>query len=410
MERIKEIGERLKEISKELNEKADELTADDVQALEKEVGELQEERKALLETARSKSTAEQRKMILDRIAGNNGNPEAGAGKVVRTFENPEKTTDPEDKFATLEYRKLFMRHVLRGEKIPAEYRANETTKTTDAGAVIPTTIIDKIVEKMEATGMILPLVTHTAYKGGVGIPKSTVKPVATWVAEGAGSDKQKKTVSKDAMVTFTYHKLRCAVAVSLEMDTMALSAFETTLMNNVVEAMTKALEQAIISGDGSGKPKGILKETVVQGQTIEVSEPAYADLINAEAALPIEYENGAVWCMTKQSFMKYFGLTDSNGQPIGRVNYGIEGKPERSLLGRTVICCNYLPSFASTLDAGEIFGFLFRFEDYALNTNYEMTVKKYEDNDTDDIVTKAIMLVDGKVVDENSLVVLAKKA
>mgnify|MGYP000081559087 FL=1 len=45
-----------------------------------------------------------------------------------------------------------------------------------------------------------------------------------------------------------------------------------------------------------------------------------------------------------------------------------------------------------------------------LNTNYTMTVKKYEDNDTDDMVTKAIMLVDGKVIDKNSLVVVAKAA
>ena len=38
-----------------------------------------------------------------------------------------------------------------------------------------------------------------------------------------------------------------------------------------------------------------------------------------------------------------------------------------------------------------------------------MTVKRYEDNDTDDLVTKAIMLVDGKVVDKNSLVTVTKK-
>lgn len=37
-----------------------------------------------------------------------------------------------------------------------------------------------------------------------------------------------------------------------------------------------------------------------------------------------------------------------------------------------------------------------------------MGVKKYEDNETDDQVTKGIMLVDGKVVDKNSLVVLEK--
>ena len=37
-----------------------------------------------------------------------------------------------------------------------------------------------------------------------------------------------------------------------------------------------------------------------------------------------------------------------------------------------------------------------------------MGVKRYEDNDTDDTVTKGIMLADGKVVDKNSLVVIQK--
>ena len=49
-------------------------------------------------------------------------------------------------------------------------------------------------------------------------------------------------------------------------------------------------------------------------------------------------------------------------------------------------------------------------KDYILNTNLNMTIKKYEDNDTDDQVTKAIMLVDGKVVDKNSLVTITKKS
>lgn len=56
--------------------------------------------------------------------------------------------------------------------------------------------------------------------------------------------------------------------------------------------MTKATEQAIVSGDDSGKPKGILSETPSTGQAIQSVSPAYADLINAEAALPQAYENG----------------------------------------------------------------------------------------------------------------------
>ena len=113
--------------------------------------------------------------------------------------------------------------------------------------------------------------------------------------------------------------------------------------------------------------------------------------------------------MAKKTFMQYYGLVDETGQPVGRVNYGIAGKPERALLGRPVICCDYVPSVATAAKGGA-YAFLFNFKDYVLNTNYTMTVKKYEDNDTDDMVTKAIMLVDGKVIDKNSLVVVAKAA
>ena len=406
MNRLKEIEARLAQIKGELTTRAAELTEAEIAALETEVTALQEERAAL------QAAAEKRKALLEKIA--NGEPVEGDGgetapvNVLRNFKPTENSDGDGDKYGSLAYRKAFMQYVCRGAKIPAEYRADAVSKTTDVGAVIPTTVLNQIVEKLESTGMILALVTRTAYKGGVGIPVSTVKPVATWVNEGVGSEKQKKDIKKDGMITFAYHKLRCAVAVSLEVDTMAMSAFETLLINNIVEAMTKAIEQAIIDGDGTGKPKGILQETPADGQTIDSAAPAYADLINAEAALPQAYENGAVWCMSKKTFMQYYGLTDANGQPIGRVNYGIDGKPERTLLGRPVVCCDYVKSYAATLAAGTAFAFLFNFKDYVLNTNYAMGVKRYEDNDTDDTVTKGIMLADGKVVDKNSLVVIQK--
>ena len=396
MNRLKEIEARLAQIRGELTTRAAELTEAEITALETEVTALQEERAAL------QAAAEKRKALLEKIA--NGEPVEGDGgetapvNVLRNFKPTDNSDGDGDKYGSMAYRKAFMQYVCRGAKIPAEYRADAVSKTTDVGAVIPTTVLNQIVEKLESTGMILALVTRTAYKGGVGIPVSTVKPVATWVNEGAGSEKQKKDIKKDGMITFAYHKLRCAVAVSLEVDTMAMSAFETLLINNIVEAMTKAIEQA----------KGILQETPADGQTIDSAAPAYADLINAEAALPQAYENGAVWCMSKKTFMQYYGLTDANGQPIGRVNYGIDGKPERTLLGRPVVCCDYVKSYAATLAAGTAFAFLFNFKDYVLNTNYAMGVKRYEDNDTDDTVTKGIMLADGKVVDKNSLVVIQK--
>lgn len=404
--RLKEIELRLAAIKKDVEERGTQLTAEELAKYEKEVKDLQEERAAIIQQQ------EQRTNLLAAIAAGevpDGNGNITAPTVLRSIKPADGSGAEQrtavNKYETMEYRKAFMEHVTRGAAIPKEYRQDAVSATTDVGAVIPTNVLNQIITKLESVGSILAKVTRTAYKGGVTIPKSTVKPVATWTAQGKGSDKQKQDTS--GTVTFAYHKLRCAVAVSLEVDTMAITAFENLLINNIVEAMTKALEQAIISGTGTGQPKGITAETADAGQTVETSKPAYTDLITAEGNLPVAYEKGAEWCMSKKTYMSYYGLLDSNGQPIGRINYGLAGKPEYTLLGRPVNVCDYLPSFANA-ENDTIVGFLFNFKDYVLNTNYAMGVKKYEDNDTDDMVTKGIMLADGKVVDTGSYVPLKK--
>ena len=316
----------------------------------------------------------------------------------------------EDFYDTAKYRKSFMNYVLTGKKSADMFNNDENTKTTDVGSVIPTTILNRIVEKMEAESVILPLVTRTNYKGGLSVPTSTVKPVASWVSEGAGSGRQKKTTS---YISFSYYKLDCRISMSLEVETTTLGMFETTFVNQVVEAMMKKLEESIIKGTGSGQPKGILAETPASGQAISIAANAglsYKLLCELEAALPAQYETGTKWFMSKKTFMEFYGLVDTNKQPIARVNYGIGGKPERFLLGREVLISENVANYAAAPASNTIVAFMFRPTDYILNTNLNMGVKQFEDNDTDDIVRKAIMLVDGKVVDKNSLVTLTVNA
>lgn len=307
-------------------------------------------------------------------------------------------------FDSVEYRNAFMQYVMNNTPIPAELRQNENTLTTDIGAVIPPTVLNKIVQKMESVGMVLPLVTNTNFKSGLAIPTSNVMPVATWVAEGAGSDRQKATTGN---IQFGHFKLQCRVSISLETSVMALSAFENMISNNVSKAMVKAIENAIINGTGNGQPTGILKDAAA-GVKLDVKDFDYETLVKAEGELPVEYEEGSVWVMTKKTFMNIEGMTDKNGQPIARVNYGMGGKPERSILGRGVLIVPYLKNIDAAT-TGDIVAFIYRFEDYALNTNYQIGVKTYEDNETDDIVRKSTMICDGKPVDTNSLVKLAKK-
>lgn len=361
---VRAIGETLAAIKKEIEEaeaKLAELENEGDGDGEGEAGQGEEGQRSIVP-----ATAELRNAQV--LASFGGNPNA----------KPE-----EDK----EYRNAFMEFVLRGTAIPAELR--DSTKTTDVSSVIPTQLVNQIIEKFDNVGMILPLITKTSYKAGVEIPVSTAKPVASWVAEGATSDKQKKTTNK---ITFSYFKLRCEISMSMEVGTMALSAFEAKFVENVSKAMVKAIEEAVINGTGSGQPKGILQET---GTTVATAELSFAKLAECEGAIPVEYEAGAKWCMNKKTFAKVLGLTDQQGQPIARVNFGLGGTPERTILGRDVVISPYVADDKT---------FIFDFADYVLNTIYDMGISKKQDWDTEDLLTKAVMSVDGKVVDAGSLI------
>jgi len=320
-------------------------------------------------------------------------------------------TKKSDDEKEMEYRKAFQNFVSKGTPIPAELRTDENTLTTDIATAIPTVLVNRIVEKLESIGNILPLVTKTSFASGVSIPTSSVKPVATWVSEGAGSDRQQKTTSN---ISFGSFKLRCEISMSLESSVMAISAFENAFVKNVTDAMVKKIEATIVSdADGTASPKGILAETVATGQNVDIVADngalEYSTLVDTEALLPLAYESGAVWFMTKKTFMGFIGMM-VDGQPVARVNYGLAGVPERVLLGRKVILNDYMTSFALDVDNDAVVAFLFNPADYAINTVYNMGVQRKQDWETDDMLTKAVMILDGKVVDKNSLVTVTKKA
>lgn len=323
---------------------------------------------------------------------------------------------------SVEYRTAFKNFIANGNRNELRAAAGNTTTGDNVGSVIPTHLLNQIMEKIESVGTIYKLVNHTAYPVGQTIPREALKPVATWVGvagnnsgEGLGSTVG-KGVTMDTSIVFAHFKLRCEVAMTEEVANMALSAFEALFVKNVSLAMLRAIEFAIVEGTGKGQPTGILTATVPEGQAIKLAKSAklgYADLCAAEGAIPARYEAGAKWCMTKKTFMSFVGMVDTAGQPIARVNYGVNGKPERTLLGREVVLYepqsnSKLGNYAETVSAETLFAFIFDFGDYTLNNNYDLGIQHKIDWDNEDHRTKAVAAYDGKVVDNGSLVTLSK--
>jgi len=314
-------------------------------------------------------------------------------------------------YASQEYRSAFMNFVLTGTRSDIlEQRANATTLTSDIGTVIPTTIMNKVYEKMSAYSMIWNLITKANVKGGIAVPISSLKPIATWVAEGSLSDKQKKTTGS---VTFNLYKLQCRVAISLEASTASLDMFESTVVENIYEAMIIAVEKAVVSGTGVGQPLGIIKDTSIPvGQIITVTAAeisTYDKWAAIIGSIPLAYESKVVLTLTKKDWDKHIaGMVDANGQPIARINLGLAERPERRVLGYNVVLVDdYLTSFDSA-QVGDVFGYFADYRDYIFNSNLQMLYKKYFDEDTDEVIHKATELCDGKLAVPHSVILLKK--
>jgi HK97 family phage major capsid protein len=389
MKRLQEIEARLAEIRSLLN--GDQQV--DLAALQQEIEALTTERSQLLD-------------MQQRLAG------VVSGQVptsvVATVGEPQVRGTETDSNA---YRKAFMEYVLRGVKSEA-LQQRATTTTGDIGSVIPETILNQIVEKMKAHGMIWNRITKSNVKGGVSIPTSSLKPTATWTAEGSVAAKQKKTTGS---VTFSYHKLQVRVAVSLEASTVSLDIFEQTIVQNIYEAIVVAIETAVISGTGTGQPLGITVDTSIPAeQKIEVAPAevgSYAKWTSIISNIPLAYENKVVLTMTKKDWDTHIvGMVDDNGQPVARVTYGLSGRPERRFLGYEVVLVeDYLPSFAAA-DDEDVFAFFVDYSDYVLNSNLQLTYKKYFDEDTDEWIDKATLIADGKLAAPHSVILLTKES
>lgn len=319
-----------------------------------------------------------------------------------------KRNQEEDIYSTVEYRMAFMNYVTKGTPIPEEFRmqldesrSNELTVVGDVAAVIPTNLLNKVIEDITVEGKILARVTQTSYKGGVEIPISEINPVATWLNDEKDlSDEQKGKM--EAKVTFSYHVLEAKVALGLLTATVSLPIFEATIVKQLKKAMLRSIEESIVEGSGSGKPLGFTKLTLPEDQVIEFTEDTIGTVkqwAEAEAAIPEAHEDAVIYLMSKKTWEKYLnGMTDASGQKIGLGK--INEKGQKIINGREVLVTDRFLGF-DKCGEGDIFGAIVDLSQYMLNSNLAMYYKRYFNEDTNKWIHKALMIVDGKMAAGN---------
>lgn len=326
----------------------------------------------------------------------------------------QRTQEPEDPYGTMEYRTAFMKFATTGQITP-DLRANAMTTTTDVSAVIPSTILNEVIRKVTEYGQIYNRVRKLNIKGGVTVPILSLKPTATWIGESATSYKQK--VQANTNISFSYYGLECKVSTSLLADTVTLTGFENTITDLIVESMVQGLDLAIISGNGTGKFLGITADDrVPAAQIVTLSSADFQAWDQWKkkvfAKMPLKYKAGASFFMASGTFEGYIdGMVDANGQPVGRINYGITNGPQERFGGKEVILVedDVIANFDDAV-SGTVVAIYCNLKNYAINSNMQMTMYRYLDHDTNEWIDKAILIADGKLIDPNGVVIVKKGA
>lgn len=180
----------------------------------------------------------------------------------------------------------------------------------------------------------------------------------------------------------------------------------------------QAMDYGIVNGSGDNSMLGIVNDTRVT-QTATFTAAQLGDWTawrkNFFAKLPLGYRNGSFIfpVSTVDSYLET--MADNNNNPIFRqatgleVNDGDAMNPNGRFFGREVLLVE--PDIIGDFDAassGDVIGIYADLNEYAVNENFGFTMRRYFDEETNEWVDKALVIVDGKVLNPNAFWVLKK--
>lgn len=330
---------------------------------------------------------------------------------------PAENRADEDPLGSMEYRNAFRNYVVSGTPIPAELRAGETISTADTGAMIPMTIMNEVINTVRSRyGNLYSKVRKISVQGGVEYPIGALRAKFRWINESTVSPRQK--LDKLGKVSFGYNTAEIRISQTFLSRIVTLSAFEAEISRVIAIAYLEAMDYGIVNGSGDASMLGILNDPRVT-KTVTMTAADMGNWTkwrkNFFSTLPLGYRSGEFIfpVSTVDSYLET--MADSNNNPIFRqaadlaVNDGDSRNPNGRFFGRDISLVeeDIIPDF-DTAQAGDVIGVYWQPEEYAINENFGFTMRRYFDEETNEWVDKALVVVDGKVLNPTGYVKLIK--
>ncbi|MBO4520703.1 MAG: phage major capsid protein [Alphaproteobacteria bacterium] len=395
-----------------------ELTAR-AEEINDEISDINEELAAIAEEEQQRA-AEQQTETRDAVPASATliNPIQNSGASFTVGE--QRSND--DPFATMEYRMAFKKFVQTGTPIPSQYEQRQDAANSQSlGATIPTTLLNELVNEIRKVyGNLYAKTRKLNIQGGVKIPVGKLQATFKWISEKTVSPRQDGGTTET--VEFSYNVGEIRVAQTLLASIVSLDLFEREVVTIMMKAFLQAMDTGIVKGTGNGQLLGILNDSrIPAGNVISMTA---ADMSNWTkwrtkffAKLPLGYRSGSFIfpLSTVETYLET--MADSNNNPIFRqatgleVNDGDAVAPNGRFFGRAIdlVETDILPDF-DTANANDVIGIFWQPEEYAINSNMQFGMKRYFDEETNEWVNKALVIVDGKLVNPEGVFLIKKSS
>ena len=214
---------------------------------------------------------------------------------------------------------------------------------SDGGYLVPDTFEHTLIQALNEENVIRQLAhTFTTSSGAHAIPIAGSRSKATWVAE---EQEIPETTDTFTQKTITAHKLTALIKISEELLNDSAFDLESYIASEFARKISDAEEEAFITGNGTGKPFGILhdKEGAEVGITAAAANAITTnELIDLYYSLRSPYRKRAVWIMNDATVNMIRKLKDGNGQYIW--SPGITTNDTDTILGRKVYTTTCMPT------------------------------------------------------------------
>lgn len=218
-----------------------------------------------------------------------------------------------------------------------------STSANSGKALIPTTIADRIIERVKELSPIYSMATIYNVGGNLSFPvyDDTTDTGATLV-----EDMQELTESSGKFTTITLENYIVGVLKLISKSLINQSGFDLVsfTINKVAENIAEFLEKGLLNGQ-KNKYQGVFETTNLV--TSAIAKDIIADeLIDVQMTVPQQFQQNACWIMNKETLAQIRKLKDNEGNYL--LNRDITKEFGWELLGKPVYVSENAPKIAAS--------------------------------------------------------------